>query len=158
MTGIANIVKVDTHARPHVAALYLECGYGGGIGVADTAYAAIREEHIVAAVRLCGEHEYIVLRGMQVLPGFQQRGIGSRLLAACVSHLNDGVAFCLPYAHLARFYGAVGFTTAHQVVVPSFLQERQTRYAASGLTRSSCRVFQTFPATQYRADQRHMKP
>lgn len=118
---------------PRVAAFYRRCGYAGGISTSDTALAAMTGGRVVAAVRLCRECGVTVLRGMQVLPEFQRQGIGLKLLAACIPWLDRGTAYCLPYAHLAAFYGTVGFTTGHQVPVPHFLQDRQARYAESGL-------------------------
>lgn len=118
---------------PEVAALYRACGYRGGIADADLTFAAKVDGTIVAAVRLCPEGGTKVLRGMQVLPGFRRQGIGSNLLRACVSHLDSGQCWCLPYAHLVSFYGAIGFTVVEEAALPHFLRERQAGYIASGI-------------------------
>ena len=128
-----SISAVDVRDFPQVAALYRECGYRGGIADADTAFAAKVGNNFVAAVRLCPEGGVTVLRGMQVLPAYQRQGIGSKLLHACVPHLNAGTTYCLPYSHLAAFYGAIGFITVDQATLPKFLQERQFGYVSSGI-------------------------
>jgi GNAT superfamily N-acetyltransferase len=128
-----SISAIGISEFPQVAALYRECGYGGGIDDADKAIAAKIGESVVAAVRLCQESGVTVLRGMQVLPAYQRQGIGSKLLSACVPCFNCGAVYCLPYAHLADFYGTVGFTTARQQDLPQFLQDRQAGYVSSGL-------------------------
>ena len=128
-----SISAVDARDFPQVAALYRECGYHGGIADADTAFAAKVSDTVVAAVRLCPEGGVTVLRGMQVLPAYQRQGIGSKLLRECVPHLNASTAYCLPYSHLAAFYGAIGFITVDQATLPQFLQERQLGYVSSGI-------------------------
>ena len=128
-----SIAAVDVRDFSQVAALYRECGYRGGISDADTAFAAKVGNTIVAAVRLCPEGGVTVLRGMQVLPAYQRQGIGSKLLHACLPHLNAGPAYCLPYSHLVAFYGAIDFVVVDQAMLPQFLQERQFGYVSSGL-------------------------
>ena len=128
-----NIQAVAISEYPLVANLYRECGYRGGITAADTAIAAMVGNTIVGAVRLCPEGGVTVLRGMQVLPAYQRQGIGSMLLQACVPHLSSGITYCLPYSHLALFYGTVGFITVDHSALPQFLEERQTSYIASGI-------------------------
>ena len=128
-----NISAVAISDYPQVANLYRECGYRGGITAADTAIAAMVGNTIVGAVRLCPEGGVTVLRGMQVLPAYQRQGIGSNLLEACVPYLSSVTAYCLPYSHLAVFYGTVGFLTVDEATLPQFLQDRQSSYVASGI-------------------------
>ena len=131
--AMPSISVLDTSNFSQAAALYNECGYRGGIADTDTAIAAWAGRSVVAAVRLCQEGGVTVLRGMQVLPAYQRQGIGSKLLLACVPYLNLGTSYCLPYAHLTAFYGAVGFVTVGVSELPKFLQDRQSGYASSGL-------------------------
>jgi GNAT superfamily N-acetyltransferase len=128
-----SISAIELSDYPQVAALYQECGYRGGITVADTAIAAKIGDTIVAAVRLCPEGGVTVLRGMQVLPPYQRQGVGSKLLSACVPYLNAGTSYCLPYAHLVAFYGQIGFRVCHLAALPQFLQDRQAGYVSSGI-------------------------
>jgi predicted N-acetyltransferase YhbS len=113
-------------------AFYAEAGYGGGVRDADLAFAATIDGRVVGAVRLCEEAGVIVLRGMHVDPAFQHQGIGRALLAQCVPWLDRGEAFCLPYDHLAGFYGKVGFTPAPLKTLPRFLTERLEGYLLKG--------------------------
>lgn len=124
-----------TQARPfdlpEVSRLYAQCGYGGGVDEADITLVAKRANRVVGAVRLCNEEGVTVLRGMQIFPAFQRRGIGRTLLAACVPYLNRRDAFCLPYAHLLAFYASVGFRDVAANDAPPFLAIRLQSYLAS---------------------------
>ncbi|KQV51039.1 GNAT family N-acetyltransferase [Duganella sp. Root336D2] len=117
---------------PQVGALYVEAGYGGGIDENDTVIVATASEKIVGAVRLCSEDGVTVLRGMQVSETFQRQGIGSQLLKACAGHMDIGQAFCLPYSHLAEFYGAASFEAVSAEELPDFLAKRLYSYLARG--------------------------
>ncbi|MFK3737677.1 GNAT family N-acetyltransferase [Massilia sp. TN1-12] len=115
-----------------VRALYAAGGYGGGVDVRGAVIVAVLDDAVVGAVRLCVEHGVRVLRGMQVGAGHRRRGIGRALLAACDEAVGDEVAYCLPYANLAAFYGRIGFRLAARDALPAFLQERLGGYAAAG--------------------------
>lgn len=115
-----------------VASLYAAAGYGAPVGAADTVIVARLIGRVVGAVRLCPEDGVTVLRGMQVERAFQRQGLGARLLAACLPHLAGREAFCLPYAHLARFYAAAGFETVDAPALPAFLASRLAGYRAGG--------------------------
>ena len=81
---------------------------------------------------LCHEAGVTILRGMQVNPDYRRKGIGRSLLKHCILYLNGGIAYCLPYEHLAKFYGQGGFVLAPQATLPLFLGERLAAYALSG--------------------------
>ena len=72
-----------------IEAFYATCGYRGGVDAADTTFLAKSQGQLIGAVRICTEHGSTVLRGMHVLPSFQQRGAGSQLLAATVPLLGQ---------------------------------------------------------------------
>ena len=55
-----------------IAAFYESCGYLGGLRANETILVAVRAGSLIGVVRLCSEHEIVVLRGMQVLPDFQR--------------------------------------------------------------------------------------
>lgn len=59
-------------------------GYGGGVAAVDTVYVAECGRALVGAVRRTEEHGVLLLRGMQVEPGHQRKGIGTQLLRAFV--------------------------------------------------------------------------
>jgi GNAT superfamily N-acetyltransferase len=111
---------------------YKTVGYGGGVSDADVTLAANVNGRLVGAVRLCEEAGVIVLRGMQVDPEFQRKGIGRTLLTHCIPYLNHGTAYCLPYEHLVEFYGQGGFALAPLEMLPEFLARRLAGYVSSG--------------------------
>jgi predicted N-acetyltransferase YhbS len=129
---MVSVVTVQSGDQHRVAAFYRRAGYGGGVCADDITLVATTEEGIVGVVRLCNETGVIVLRGMQVDPAFQRQGIGRMLLLHSLRHLDKGVAYCLPYAHLAGFYGEAGFVPAPPAMLPPFLAERLAGYLRKG--------------------------
>ena len=88
-----------------VIEFYERCGYSRGVRGQDTTLSAVRQNVLVGAVRLCLEDRVLVLRGMQVLPDFQRRGIGTELLNDCLPSLGEFTCYRIPWAHLEQFYG-----------------------------------------------------
>ncbi len=115
-----------------VEALYTQCGYSGGVGEGDKVFAAHADGVLVGAVRLCWEHDFLSLRGMQILPAFQRQGVGTQLLQECIGQIEQ-VCYCLPYKHLVSFYGQVGFELVTSNNAPSQLAERLGAYLERGL-------------------------
>jgi GNAT superfamily N-acetyltransferase len=113
-----------------IATLYAEAGYGAAVGEQDTVLVVKQGTLLLGVVRLCPEGGVLVLRGMQVRREHQGQGIGARLLAACHAHLAGMESFCLPYAHLERFYGAAGFARVGAGALPDFLALRLAAYRA----------------------------
>jgi GNAT superfamily N-acetyltransferase len=87
---------------------------------------------IVGVVRLCREHGVTVLRGMRIADLYQRRGIGAALLRRLEPLLANENCYCLPFAHLGRFYSSIGFEVVEDGDVPGFLAERAARYIAKG--------------------------
>ena len=73
----------------------------------------------------------LVLRGMQVLPKFQNQGIGTELLKSCDSYLAGKSCYCLPWKHLHSFYERAGFKPILPEQLPVFLNLRFQRYIAN---------------------------
>jgi N-acetylglutamate synthase-like GNAT family acetyltransferase len=117
---------------PHIEELYADAGYGGGIADGDYAMVALSGGNVIAAVRLCPENGVTVLRGMQVRESFQRQGLGARLLQTCASRLDEKMSYCLPYSHLAYFYGLASFETVDATMLPEFLAVRLSSYLARG--------------------------
>lgn len=117
-----------------VAQLYAEAGYGAAVDPSDTVVVARLPGTVVGVVRLCPEQGVTVLRGMQIRAPYRRQGLGARLLAACLPQLEQEQeeAFCLPYRHLAGFYGGAGFETVGSAVLPAFLAARMAGYRAAG--------------------------
>ena len=127
-----NISIAPTNQFDDVRSLYARSGYTGGIADNDLVLIATDGGQVVGAVRLCPEGGVTVLRGMQVREGFQRRGIGARLLSACIPFLDKGTAYCLPYTHLVDFYLSAGFTIVGQSELPGFLSHRLASYITEG--------------------------
>ncbi len=111
---------------------YAERRYGGGIRPEDAVLLAEHDGELAGIVRLTTEEGVVVLRGMQVQPRFQRQGIGKRLLATVVQELDGRSCFCIPYAHLVRFYGGIGFHVMEPAKAPTFLRLRLKRYQDLG--------------------------
>jgi GNAT superfamily N-acetyltransferase len=121
------------HARARAA--YDAWGYDGGVHPADTVLVAEEEPggELVGVVRLTLEEGTRMLRGMQVAPRAQRRGVGTQLLRALVARLGRESCYCVPYAHLVDFYGRAGFAEQPLAGAPAFLVERLARYRGEGL-------------------------
>lgn len=114
-------------------AFYAACGYGGAaIQPTDRVVLARSDGQIVGVGRLSDEGGAWCLRGMQVAPSFRGSGIGRRVLDTLVVHMQNAACWCLPYTHLAGFYGRAGFEQRH-ANMPGHLQSRLDRYRARGM-------------------------
>ena len=113
--------------------LYLRLGYTAGIADADVVFVAHVDGRPVGLVRRSVESGLLMLRGMQVAPEHQGRGIGSRLLRAFVADLPAADCYCIPFAHLPHFYARGGFALVDEAEAPEFLRTRLVRYRAEGL-------------------------
>jgi N-acetylglutamate synthase-like GNAT family acetyltransferase len=111
-----------------VLRFYAERRYGGGIGQEDAVLLAECNGELVGVVRLTAEGGVVVLRGMQVHPKFQRQGIGKRLLRNVAQELGVKDCFCIPYAHLVRFYHGIGFELIEPATAPTFLRLRLEKY------------------------------
>jgi GNAT superfamily N-acetyltransferase len=125
------IAGVDDICR--IAAAYASWGYGGGITPQDTAWLAEVSGNVIATVRVAPEHGTLVLRGMQVAEQWRGLGLGTRMLRAVASWLDNRVCYCIPYPHLERFYAQVGFRRIPGSAAPPFLAERTAHYTQRGL-------------------------
>lgn len=128
----ATIHEVSQAELPAVTAFYETCGYSGKLNSKDTVFVAVQARSLVGAARLCSEHQQVVLRGVQVLPELQRRGIGLDLLEACMSRVDQAVCYCIPWAHLEPFYRSAGFELCISEDVPKFLSKRQAAYSEAG--------------------------
>jgi N-acetylglutamate synthase-like GNAT family acetyltransferase len=115
-----------------VVNFYAERRYAGEIRPEDAVLLAERDGELVGVVRLAAEEGVVVLRGMQVHPKFQRQGIGETLLATVAQELDGRGCFCIPYAHLAGFYGGIGFHVIESTKAPTFLRLRLERYQNRG--------------------------
>jgi GNAT superfamily N-acetyltransferase len=129
---MVSIEIVPSAGLAEISEFYRRVGYGAGVSAADLTLAARVDGRLAGALRLCEEGGVIVLRGMQVAPECQRRGVGHALLARCLPWLDRGEAYCLPYDHLAGFYGRAGFKPAPSNTLPPFLGARLAGYRLAG--------------------------
>ena len=73
-----------------------------------------------------------MLRGMYVDPAHHREGIGSALLARFAHDLDGAECYCIPFMHLTRFYGSVGFVVVPDDDAPGFLAARTRGYRLEG--------------------------
>ena len=120
--------KVEKYQHPKILAVYTAVGYNGGIKDEDIGFLASHEEKPIGAVRLSHEEGVLVLRGMMVLPEFQQQGVGKALLKLLDPIIGRTPCYCINPPHLKNFYGSIGFDQIDTSTAPAFLVERLKRY------------------------------
>ncbi|MEY2486288.1 MAG: hypothetical protein QOH39_1936 [Verrucomicrobiota bacterium] len=129
---LIEVRRATADDTPRVVNFYAERQYGGEIRPEDAVLLAERDDELVGIVRLAAEEGVVVLRGIQVHPRFQRLGIGKRLLASVADELDGKGCFCIPYVHLVRFYGGIGFHVIEPTKAPTFLRLRLERYQNRG--------------------------
>lgn len=112
---------------------YASCGSSASVDPGETVLVAEDGDAVIGAVRLCTESGYLVLRTMLVRKDCRGKGIGKRMLLALEERMQDRDCYCLPYAHLAGFYGGIGFVQVPEHQTPPHLRERYQRYLERGL-------------------------
>ena len=101
----------------------------------DLFFLAFEKDQLVGCVRFCIEENTPLLRTMMVDEQFRKQKIGSRLLVAFENYLIDNEiknTYCIPYAHLEKFYGQIGFKRLTDEEMPKFLLERLQKYRSQG--------------------------
>ena len=117
-----------------VERFYQARNYGGGrVDPKDRILATWDGEEIVGVVRISYEHGFACLRGMQVHPGYQRNGLGTKILYYLMPTLDLDRCYCLPYSHLVRFYQQVGFNLTDRKSLPVELGHRLQSYIQRGL-------------------------
>lgn len=102
-----------------------------GLREEDLFFVAQQNAKIIGCCRLCIEEKTPVLRSMVIHAEHRRRGIGTALLLNFETFLNEHQlhkTYCLPYAHLAGFYGQIGFQLISESQAPLFLQSRLSDY------------------------------
>jgi GNAT superfamily N-acetyltransferase len=129
MSVIIRFAEINEY--PEVLAHYEVCNYHGGVQEADGIVIAV-DGQLIGAVRICIEHGVKVLRGMQIKPTWQRKGIGSLMLKFLADNVDLDGCYCLPYKHLGTFYASIGFREISAKNAPVFLAERLEKYLSSG--------------------------
>jgi N-acetylglutamate synthase-like GNAT family acetyltransferase len=101
----------------------------------DLFFLAYDDANLIGCVRYCIEHDTHMLRGMMVHAEYRGQRIGQALLHIVDKYFEAQKIqpiFGLPYEHLEKFYGSIGFRRIPAVEAPTFLQERLAEYHAIG--------------------------
>lgn len=112
---------------------YAGRGYLNSVDGDVAVYIAEHDGSIIGVVRLCAEQGHAILRTMHVHQEYRGRGVGRRLLEAFREEIRTADCYCIPFAHLTRFYGAIGFREIAPEEAPGHLQERLREYLARGM-------------------------
>lgn len=110
---------------------YKSCGRVTNLNPKDILVFGRAGERLVGIVRLCHEHGHYVLRTMQVLEELQGQGYGRQILEKFKKLLAEQAiqeVYCMPYAHLEKFYGLIDFKKIPTEQAPEFLQERVAEF------------------------------
>ena len=142
--AVGRSIYLDLNARTHVMkievasgrevqqavdAFYSSNGSDAKARPDDLFFLAMEEESMIGCVRYCVENEVPMLRTMRVARAYQRQGVGLAMLTRFVHYLDEHQirnVFCLPYAHLDRFYGLRGFVSLPANEAPARL--RSIRY------------------------------
>ncbi len=112
---------------------YASRGYMNSVDGDVAVYIAEHRGRIIGVVRLCREEGHSILRTMHVHQDYRGQGIGRRLLEAFQEEIRAADCYCIPFAHLVGFYGAIGFRQIPPQEAPPHLQERLREYLARGM-------------------------
>ncbi len=97
----------------------------------DLFFTAFIDNIIVGVCRFCIEEETPMLRSMVVHAPLRSKKIGAKILEHFEQYLKEnkfGPTYCIPYDHLEKFYGRIGFKIIKEENSPAFLQERIQGY------------------------------
>ncbi len=113
-----------------LADFYSNVGYEGAFADSDDLYYAEENRLKIGVARIARENNVLVLRGMQVLKPYQNKGIGTQLLKFMEESFGKEPIYCIANDHLAAFYGKIGFEKIELGEAPRFLIERFNGYIA----------------------------
>ena len=97
----------------------------------DLFFAAFIENTIVGVCRFCIEENNPMLRSMVIHAPLRSKKIGASILKRFATYLdtnNFRSTYCIPYGHLEKFYGLIGFKIINEEDGPAFLQKRIQEY------------------------------
>ena len=133
--GLRIILRAGNEAGTLADSFYEQNGGRACSRPDDLFFLAMLDTRLVGCVRYCVEHRTPMLRTMMVDKNYRRQRVGSDLLRTLVEYLDDNHirgTYCLPYAHLERFYGSAGFARVPASDLPAFLQERLLEYDPDG--------------------------
>ena len=103
---------------------YKTCDYEYHPKDGEKVIVAQDDNKVFGVVRLSWEDGLTQLRGMQIHPIFQGKGIGKEMLKEVEKFIKDNECYLVGYPHLEKFYGLIGFKTVSFDKVPLIIKER----------------------------------
>ncbi|MFV8257870.1 GNAT family N-acetyltransferase [Bdellovibrio bacteriovorus] len=131
MSNIRVKLIPGSEAGPIVDAFYEQEGKSHRARDTDLFFTAFMENTIVGVCRFCIEENTPLLRSMIVHAPLRSHKIGAKILESFATYLdenNHSPTYCIPYDHLEKFYGLIGFKIIKEEDAPAFLQERIQTY------------------------------
>lgn len=122
---------LGSEAAPIVDPFYEQEGKSHRAHSSDLFFAAFIENSIVGVCRFCIEENTPLLRSMIIHTSLRSKKIGAKILESFAQYLdknNFRPTYCVPYGHLEKFYGHIGFKIINEEDSPTFLQERIQEY------------------------------
>lgn len=120
--------KAHSEEFQRIVDFYRDNDYEPAISPSDVIVVAENDHTLCGAVRLCEEHDTLVLRGMRVCEDMRRQGIGTLLLQTAETTIGERECFCIPHRHLRAFYGHIGFVKVEAADAPPFLRDRCAEY------------------------------
>jgi GNAT superfamily N-acetyltransferase len=103
---------------------FREAGFPIAILPKDKGWGAWAGDRLVGCIALCHEAKTWILRGPEVMPPYQRRGVGAGLLHVALPTLQEHDCYCVAYPRLLRMYQRAGFRPCPLSDQPSFLRKR----------------------------------
>ena len=126
------VFEADESFRDELNQFYREQGYHSGWSSSERAFIATNDDEIVGSVKVEVGNGISVLRGMYVAKGYQGNGFGTEFLKHIEPILNETISYCMPFSHLGKFYGQIGFQPVNPDSFPEYLAQRYRGYEEKG--------------------------
>ncbi|WP_281558387.1 GNAT family N-acetyltransferase [Thalassomonas sp. RHCl1] len=126
------IFEADKSYLTTLNEFYVAQGYHSDWGDRERAFIATFDNKIVGAVKVESNQGVSILRGMYLDKAFQGNGLGTAFIKHIEPILNETVSYCMPFSHLADFYGKIGFKIVSPESYPPFLADRYKGYENQG--------------------------
>ena len=126
------IFEADESIRDDLNAFYTEQGYHSDWSNIERAFVATDNNNIVGGVKVESSNGVSILRGMYISSNFQGNKLGTQLIKYIEPILNETISYCMPFAHLERFYAQIGFNKVNLNLYPGYLLQRYIGYENQG--------------------------
>ena len=126
------IIEAQEDLKAQVNQFYQNMGYHSGWSENELAYCFLSDNAVKGCVKVENIHGVRMLRGMYLDKDLQRKGFGTFLIKHIEPALNETTSYCLPFAHLSKFYGQIGFEKIPCENLPDFLITRFKKYQEMG--------------------------